>query len=430
MSKKINLAYEWIGPNGPLTNNRIPNVADLMSASVDYHFPQIKGDLFQTPHFHSRIVNSRIVPTYKLPTEVFLYELNWSNFHYRDKLHNFHGADGLFDNNQITDEVLHRIRDKTAYFLVTLLYEGYLDDEFLNHLSDYFRSKGLPLTQIIYVTNCYNGKEVYEDYCKRNHKLPEMQMEYFPVFRIDKCDVQQAIKESVVLKYKPGPRKKTFLCFNRRYNDHRLMLYLAIVQQGIIDQCYYSMDKTQPEANRSFVENCKYLLSRFPDMGLASDDVLSADKLLPLVLDNPNFNTYPMEHSVDPVKHLYDTSLINIITETYFFNKIIHITEKTYKPIAFMQPFILVAAAGSLQHLKDMGFKTFENFWDESYDLELDDKRRFNKIISLIESISKWTEEEKTKFTFKVKDIVDYNVAHLNTMQDIEIDKLIDKYGV
>ena len=430
MSKKINLAYEWIGPKGPTTNNRMPTIADIMSASVNYHFPQLKGDLFQKPHFHARIVNSRIVPTYKLPQEIFLYELNWANFHYRDKLHNFHGADGLFDNNHISDEVLHRIRNKTAYFLVTLLYEGYMDDEFLNHLSDYFISKGLPLTQIIYMTNCFNGKEVYKDYCNRNHKLPEIQMEYFPVFRIDKCDVQLAVKESVISKYKPGPRKKTFLCFNRRYNDHRLMLYLAIVQRGIINQCYYSMDKTQPEANRSFVENCKYLLSRFPDMGIVSNDVLAADKLLPLVLDNPNFNNYPMESSVDPVKHLYDESLVNIITETYFFNKIIHITEKTYKPIAFMQPFILVAAAGSLKHIKDMGFKTFDQFWDESYDLEVDDKKRFTMIMSLIESISKWTEEEKTQFTFKVKDVVDYNVEHLNTMQDIEIDNLIEKYGV
>jgi hypothetical protein len=358
-----------------------------------------------------------------------LYELNWANFHYRDKLHNFHSANGLFDNNQISNEVLHRIRNKTAYFLVTLLYEGYMDDELLNHLSDYFTSKGFPLTQIIYMTNCYNGKEVYEDYCKRNHKLPEMKMEYFPVFRIDKCDVQLAIAESVNSTYQPGPRKKTFLCFNRRYNDHRLMLYLAMVQRGLIDQCYYSMDKTQPESNRSFVENCKYLISRFSDMGLDSSNVLAADKLLPLVLDNPNFASYPMETSVDPVKHLYDNSLVNIVTETYFCNKIIHITEKTYKPIAFMQPFILLGAAGSLQHVKDMGFKTFGEFWDETYDLELDDKQRFNKIMSVIESIATWTEQQRIEFTFKVKDIVDYNVNHLNTMQDIEIDNLVEKYG-
>lgn len=429
MSKKINLTYEWIGPNGPLTNNRMPTIADLMTASADYHFPQIKGELFQKPHFHSRIADSRIIPTYKLPTEIFLYELNWANFHYRDKLHNFHSADGLFDNNQITNEVLHRIRNKTAYFLVTLLYEGYMDDEFLNHLSDYFTSKGLPLTQIIYMTNCYNGQEVYEDYCKRNHKLPEMQMEYFPVFRIDKCDVRLAINESVKSTYQPGPRKKTFLCFNRRYNDHRLMLYLAMVQRGLLDQCYYSMDKTQPESNRSFVENCKYLISRFPDMGLDSTDVLAADKLLPLILDNPNFSNYPMETSVDPVKHLYDNSLVNIVTETYFFSNIIHITEKTYKPIAFIQPFILLGAARSLQHVKNMGFKTFDEFWDETYDLELDNKQRFNKIMLIIESIAKWTEEQRIEFTVKVKDIVDYNVNHLNTMEDIEIDNLVEKYG-
>jgi hypothetical protein len=429
MSKKINLAYEWIGPTGPLTNNRIPTIADFMTASVDYHFPQLKGDLFQKPHFHSRIVDSSIVPTYKLPQEIFLYELNWTNFHYRDNLHNFHSADGLFDDNQINDKVIDSVKNKTAYFLVTLFYEGYMHDEFLNHLSDYFTSKGLPLTQIIYLTNCYNSKEVYEDYCKRNHKLPEMQMEYFPVFRIDKCNVQQAIVESIKSTYQPGVRKKTFLCFNRRYSDHRLMLYLKMFKEGLVDQSYYSIDKNQPEANSTFIENCKYLLSRFFDYGVEANDVLDADKLLPLVLDNPNFSRYPMEHSIDPVKHLYDSSLINIITETYFFSNVIHITEKTYKPIAFMQPFIMIAAPGSLKHVQDMGFKTFSEFWDESYDLETDHKIRFEKIMSVIKFIASWTEEQRIEFTYKIKDIVEYNVKHLNTMPNKEIDNFVEKYG-
>jgi hypothetical protein len=94
-----------------------------------------------------------------------------------------------------------------------------------------------------------------------------------------------------------------------------------------------------------------------------------------------------------------------------------------------MQPFILLGAAGSLQHVKDMGFKTFGEFWDETYDLELDDKQRFNNIMSVIESIATWTEQQRIEFTVKVKDIVDYNVNHLNTMQDIEIDNLVEKYG-
>jgi hypothetical protein len=94
-----------------------------------------------------------------------------------------------------------------------------------------------------------------------------------------------------------------------------------------------------------------------------------------------------------------------------------------------MQPFILLGAARSLQHVKDMGFKTFGEFWDETYDLELDDKQRFNKIIAVIESIAKWTEQQRIEFTVRVKDIIDYNVNHLNTMQDIEIENLVKKYG-
>lgn len=429
MNKKLNLAYEWIGPNGPLTNNRVPTIADLMTGSVNYHFPQLKGDLFQKPHFHSRIVNSRIVPTYKLPKEIFLYELNWTNFHYRDKFHNFHSADGFFDNSNLNDEVLRRIRSKTAYFLITLFYEGYMDDEFLDHLESYFVSKDIPLSQVIYLTNCYNGKDVYENYCQRKSKQPQMQMEYFPVFRIDKCDVLRAIDYSLTMGYNPGPREKTFLCFNRRYNDHRLLLYLKMFKEGLVDQSFYSMDKTQPEANRSFLENCKYLLSRFTDYNLNPDDVLNADKILPLILDNPNFGGYPMESSSDAVTHLYGKSLVNIVTETYFFSNIIHITEKTYKPIAFMQPFVLLAAPFSLKHVKNMGFKTFSEFWDESYDLETDHKTRFDKIIEVLKYIASWSEEQRVEFTHKVKNILEHNVKHLNTMNDVEIDNLVEKYG-
>ena len=427
MSKKINFVYEWIGPNGPITNNRLPTVADIMTASVDYHFPQLKGDLFQKPHLHRRIIDSNICPAYKLPSDPFLYELNWATFHYRDKFHNFHNADGFFDSNEIHKEVLNRIKNKTAYFLVTVLYEGYMDDEFLDHMSNYFTSKNIPLTQIVYLSNCFNGQKIYEDYCQRKGKAVEMNMEYFPIFRIDKCDVSSAL--DTITEYRTGPRKKTFLCFNRRYNDHRLMLYLKMVKLGLINQSYYSMDKIQPESSSSFIDNSKYLLTKFPDMDLNSTDVLVADKLLPLILDNANFSRYPMEHNADPVKHLYENSLVNIVMETYFFNKIIHITEKTYKPIAFMQPFVLVGAAGSLQHIKDMGFKTFGEFWDESYDQETDDKKRFEMITSVLKEIANWPEEVKIDFTYAVKSIVTYNAAHLNTMQDIEIGNLVEKYG-
>ena len=46
----------------------------------------------------------------------------------------------------------------------------------------------------------------------------------------------------------------------------------------------------------------------------------------------------------------------------------IFLTEKTMKPLALKHPFITLGNAGSLNLLKSVGFETFENMFDESYD--------------------------------------------------------------
>lgn len=430
MNKKINLVYEWLGPNGPISNNKLPTAGDFMMAQTDAHFPYMKSDFFQKPHYYTRVKNCRLMTSHQLPDEIFLYELNFHLYHYRHLMHNFHPADGLLDQNQIHHEVMNRVRNNTAYILVTQLFEGYMQDEFLKGMTDYFNAKRIPLSQIIYLTNCGNGKEVYEEFCKRNNIPVEIHMEYLPTFRVDRSNIGDAITESLTNEYVTGPRLKTFLCFNRRYSDHRLLLFLSLSKKNLLDQCYISMAKTQPEANRTFKENVKYLLSRINPYNFEPSDVIDADDKLPLVLDSEDFSKYPMEQTIDPVRDLYKNSLVNIITETYFFSNIIHITEKTFKPIAFMQPFIMVGSYGSLKHVKEMGFKTFGEFWDESYDLEKDDVNRFTMVMSVIESIASWPEHVTIDFTYAVKDIVEYNLNHLNSMPNKEIDDFVEKYGI
>jgi hypothetical protein len=430
MSSRINLVYEWIGPQGPISNNRIPTIIDLIDSQVRGPTPGLREDFHLVPHFYNRFNAVNILPACNLPTELFLYEINFGNYHYRDLLHAFNFNDGILDQNNISPKVIDRIKNKTAYILITLLFEGYLNDNFLSAMQEYFKHKQIPLTQIIYVNNCGNGKEVYENYCQRHSIIPEIQVEYLPVFRIDKTDITNAVDKYLVEGYTPGPKEKTFLCFNRRYSDHRVLFFIMMVKKKLIDKFYISMAASQPEANRTFKTNAEYLIYRHNTYEITKDDIVECESLLPLVLDNTDFNNYPMETTLTPVEKFYKNSLINIINETYFFNNIIHITEKTYKPIAFLQPFILLGAAGSLQHIRNMGFKTFDNFWDESYDTEIDDITRFNKIINIVEQISNWSDEEKIKFSYSVKEILEYNLNQLNTMSNNEIDTFTKKYGV
>ena len=83
-------------------------------------------------------------------------------------------------------------------------------------------------------------------------------------------------------------------------------------------------------------------------------------------------------------------SFVNIVTETLFDDQSIFLTEKTYKPIYMCQPFIIFGNPHSLKKLKELGYKTFDKWWDESYDDEMDVNLRFQKIVIILEKITEW----------------------------------------
>jgi hypothetical protein len=65
----------------------------------------------------------------------------------------------------------------------------------------------------------------------------------------------------------------------------------------------------------------------------------------------------------------------------------VFMTEKIWKPIIAQQVFVLHGNYLYLQKLREMGFKTFNNYFNESYDLAQDPKERINKIILLCEEL-------------------------------------------
>jgi hypothetical protein len=88
-------------------------------------------------------------------------------------------------------------------------------------------------------------------------------------------------------------------------------------------------------------------------------------------------------------------SMFYVPTETVYFGKRLHITEKTFKAIALEMPFILIAPAHSLEYLHSYGFQTFSNIIDESYDSEENDIVRVQKVGQLLEDINNLSKKEK-----------------------------------
>jgi hypothetical protein len=65
----------------------------------------------------------------------------------------------------------------------------------------------------------------------------------------------------------------------------------------------------------------------------------------------------------------------------------IWITEKSLKPIGFYHPFVVLAAPGQLKKIKSLGFETFDNIFDESYDAVDDLEDRIAIIRSNLEHV-------------------------------------------
>ena len=103
---------------------------------------------------------------------------------------------------------------------------------------------------------------------------------------------------------------------------------------------------------------------------------------------NHNQKKYPMrgaDQNID-LKHYNDTKY-SIISETNDSNDEIFMTEKIWKPILAEHVFIVHGNHLYLQKLRELGFKTFNNYFDESYDLEPDKNIRIDKIVSLISNL-------------------------------------------
>jgi hypothetical protein len=67
----------------------------------------------------------------------------------------------------------------------------------------------------------------------------------------------------------------------------------------------------------------------------------------------------------------YDSTCFSLVAETQVDSTVdqpVFITEKTFKPIAFKHPFMILGNNRTLAHLHSLGFETYENLFDESYD--------------------------------------------------------------
>ena len=285
------------------------------------------------------------------------------------------------------DEFLHYIHNDYT-FVINNSMEGWnfvgrieeslrinhIDDNPLDWILQYTKCKNIPNNSIQIYTSDLNCKKNTEKY---SHIFtPNI---YFNGF-ISPIDDYDNLIDRVFT--------KKFITLNRRIamRDYRASLYIFLKLNNILKDSYYSFN---------------------------SNNALDHYRVIPLESNKLTNESDFYNES----REFYKTSFCNIVTETYFDNMYhlwnydtMFLSEKIFKSINNCQPFIVFARHGYLKKLKELGFKTFDKWWDESYDDEINSRERINKLLLLIKSISLYSIEELNQMYKEMIPILHHNL--------------------
>jgi hypothetical protein len=110
----------------------------------------------------------------------------------------------------------------------------------------------------------------------------------------------------------------------------------------------------------------------------------------------------------DQLAGFYPEFLIDIVAETWIQGRCFFPTEKIVRPMLLKKPMIVMGSQDSLEYLRQMGFRTFYEFWDEDYD-GFSEENRYQRILELIEWISKQSNDSLAHMYQRMSTILDHN---------------------
>jgi hypothetical protein len=125
-----------------------------------------------------------------------------------------------------------------------------------------------------------------------------------------------------------------------------------------------------------------------------------------------------------PIK-IYNKTAYSIVMETGADNRYSFFTEKIAKPILGRRLFVVISGQHYLRNLRQLGFKTFDEIIDESYDSIQDDKTRWTKAMEQTEWLCQQPQE---KILSQIAPIVIHNYAVLGSLRHLLIDQCAEVF--
>jgi hypothetical protein len=256
-----------------------------------------------------------------------------------------------------------RIADGSATLLFDMSNEGPIfQADWMAVFHRSLREYGLPVERcvILQQNRCFEAS--YRTWAAAHGVIPVRILIYdhFPRRMVGLL----ATKE-LILDISTELRDKMFMCLNFTPRSPRIG-FVSWLLAGGFDRLGYVSFSSLGASKEDLGEPT--LPHWFPEIETVRRGLELLKERVPMVVDlDPASRDVP-EYSLGSAA-AYSQSYFSIVTESDISDgQVVRITEKSIKPLAMMHPLIIVGNPHSLQMLREFGFKTFSDIFDESYD--------------------------------------------------------------
>ena len=212
-----------------------------------------------------------------------------------------------------------------------------------------------------------------------------------------------------------------FLFLNGRYRPHRKYLIERFSHSGLLEHAIWSNLETRVGRSR----HIKLIVNQQDLMTTPSKlKYLDAEYEVDRYKDRINSNIENTFVKNDLFGHEWGEIYLNptpyidtyfsLVTETVFDYPYSFRTEKIWKPIVMGHPWIAVASQGYYRDMHNLGFKTFGNLIDESFDQIDSSQQRIERIAQVVEDLCT---QDLAQFLASAEETCKYNQQHYAEMR-------------
>jgi len=218
------------------------------------------------------------------------------------------------------------------------------------------------------------------------------------------------------------PYKLTYL--NRADKVWRRVLASRLQSLGCLNDAQFSYTGYQYETS-SIEEDSVDNWSHHMNSELFNTVYDAFSLRIPYTCDDLSIDQHN-DHKIIHTPHFTD-SYWQLIAETHFHQDTVFLTEKTFKCILNLQPFVLAGSPQSLYLLRKLGYQTFDSIVNEDYDKIQDPFKRMDEVINIIYSLNDRSHEDHVKILTVARPIMEHNQQHFLKPKVGRIHKLLTR---